>query len=599
MDKIRINILLFFFSFSLISGYAQQNEPVSTTNVSQGNIFHHTIERGQTVYSIATMYGVTENDIYKLNPGSEVSIKAGEVLIIPQKVASSKTNIEPDDIYIYHTIQPKETLYSLTLKYNVPATSIVEANPGLSVETFTIGKIIRIPPVSIEHLPTTEIKTVTKDMEYKVKRKETMYSICRKFNISSTELVERNPHVKNGLKSGMVLKIPVQAEETVITTLEKPKEREVNALLTAPKRIDRVNTIRVALLLPFMAYEPVRSENSLRFIEYYEGLLLAIDSLKNNGVSISLSVYDTESGTKRTKEILKEEELKKMNLIIGAVQNDQIKLVADFAEKNNIKYVIPFTSRNDDVLSNASVFQVNTPHSYLYAKAAQLCSKKFADANIILVNTNDPDNKTEYIKTLKAELDSRKLSYTECHWNQETFSADITAKLDNTRRNVVIPYSGSPDALNKIITPLRNIADATPAYRLTLYGYPEWQTYTRDFLDDFFALNTYIYSNFYADNLSPEVHNFYHKYRTWYSKTLINTFPKYGLLGFDTGMYFFSALNKYGANFEENLSKISYESLQTDFEFHRVNNWGGFINTHLFLVHYKNDFSITREDVEL
>lgn len=599
MDKIRINILLFLFSFSLISGYAQQDRPVSNTNVSQSNIFHHTIERGETVYSIATMYGVTESDIYKLNPGSEVSIKAGEVLIIPQKEASSKSDIQPDDIYIYHTIQPKETLYSLTLKYKVPATSIVEANPGLSVETFTIGKIIRIPPVSIEAQPTTEIKTVTKEMEYKVKRKETMYSICRKFNISSTELIERNPQIKNGLKSGMVIKIPVKAEETVVSTPETPQEREVNALLTTPKAIDRVNTIQVALLLPFMANDPVRSDNSLRFIEYYEGLLLAVDSLKNKGVSISLSVYDTESGTKRTKEILKNEELKKMNLIIGAVQNDQIKLVADFAEKNNIKYVIPFTSRNDDVLSNSAVFQVNTPHSYLYAKAAQLCNREFADANIILVNTHDPDNKTDYIKTLKTELDSRNRSYTECNWTQETFSADMLSKLDSTRRNVVIPYSGSPDALNKIITPLRNIAEATPAYRLTLYGYPEWQTYTRDFLDDFFALNTYIYSNFYADNLSPEVHEFYNKYKTWYSKTLINTFPKYGILGFDTGMYFFSALNKYGTNFEDNLSKIKYKSLQTNFDFHRVNNWGGFINTHLFLVHYKSDFSITREDVEL
>jgi hypothetical protein len=85
----------------------------------------------------------------------------------------------------------------------------------------------------------------------------------------------------------------------------------------------------------------------------------------------------------------------------------------------------------------------------------------------------------------------------------------------------------------------------------------------------------------------------------WYSKAIYNSFPKYGILGFDTGMYFLGALQKFGTNFEDNLSKINYNGIQTSFDFNRVNNWGGFINTHLFLVHYKTDFTINRNDVDL
>lgn len=599
MYKIRINILLLLFSFSLISAYSQRDSSAITTNAPYGNIFHHTIERGETVYAIATMYGVSEKDIYLLNPGSEESIKAGAILIIPQKDAASTSVEGTADTYTYHTIQPKETLYSLTLKYNLPATSIIEANPGLSVQTFTIGKTLRIPPTRIEDLPTMQTQTVTKEIEYRVQRKETMYSICRKFSVSSAELTKRNPQLKEGVKAGMVLKIPVRTEESVRQTADSPAEKEVNALLNAPKSIDRVNTINVAILLPFMANSFTPSSETLRFVEYYEGILLAIDSLKSQGASIHLSVFDTENGTKKIKEILKDKNLKEANLIIGALQNDQIALIADFAKKQDIKYVIPFTSRNDDVLSNPYIFQVNTPHSYLYAKAAQLCCSMFAGCHIVLVNTNDPKNKTDYIKTLKEEMKQRNLSFSECDWNQESFGEDITAKLDPNKRNVIIPYSGSIEALNKIRTPLRSIAETNPAYGLTLYGYPEWQTYTRECLDDFFALNTYFYSNFYADNLSSDVHNFYTKYKKWYSKTLINTFPKYGMLGFDTGMYFLTALRKYGTNFEENLAGNKYQSLQTNFDFHRVNNWGGFINTHLFLIHYRSDFTIIREDVNL
>lgn len=599
MTKVRIHILLFLLSFSLFSGYSQQNNTAINNNEPYGNIFHHTIERGQTVYSIATMYGVSEKDIYRLNPGSEQSIKAGEILIIPQKDAASPTATDKTDSYTYHTIQPKETLYSLTIKYNIPANRIIEANPGLSVATFTIGKIIRIPPTSIEDLPQTEIKSVTKEIEYKVERKETMYSICRKFNVSSTELIKRNPALKNGVKSGMILKIPVQAEETVVTTVRTPQEREVNAMLDATKTINKVNTVKVALLLPFQSESAAMTDEKLRFIEYYEGMLLAVDSLKNNGVSISLSVYDTESGTKKTKEILKNKELKEVNLIIGGVQNDQIGLIADFADKHNIKYVIPFTSRNDDVLSKATVFQVNTPHSYLYANAAQAACHTFSEYNIVFVNTNDSNSKLDYILTLKNELEQRNLSYKEYTWNAETFLEDLQPLFDPLKPNVIIPFSASKEALTKICTPLKSISETNPEYRLTLFGYPEWQTYTSEFIDYFFALNGYFYSNFYVDNLSTETHLFHNKYKTWYSKSLNNSYPKYGILGYDTGMYFFNAIHQYGSNFEDNLSRIHYSGLQTSFDFHRVNNWGGFINTQIFLVHYKNDYTITREEVRL
>lgn len=600
MNKISIYIVAVFLCLGGLSGYAQENkrQAVSINAAAPGNpIFYHTIERGQTVYAIATMYGVSVEDIYRLNPESKGGIRAGSTLKIPQRETALAPSEGKGGDYTYHTIQPKETLYSLSIKYTVPATDIIKANPGLSTSTFTIGKTIRIPATPLASLPTTQTKTVTKEIEYTVGKKETMYRICRKFKISSVELIKHNPELKKGVKAGMVLKIPVQAEETVTHTTATPEETVVNAMLSAPKDIHRVQMIKVALLLPFMTNEPTPSATTSRFIEYYEGMLLAVDSLRNMGSSIELSVFDTGNGTQKTKEILKQEALQNANLIIGAVQNDQIGLIADFAQKHNIKYVIPFTSKNDDVLSNASVFQVNTPHSYLYSKAAQAGCDLFSDYNIILLRTPDKDEKTEFIKALKVEMQQRDLSFKEITYEGPTFATDIEAVIDPEKRNVVVPSSGSLDVLNKIKSPLRMLAETKPEYGLTLFGYPEWQTYTRDCLEDFYALNTYIYSNFYADNLSPDVHNFYTKYKNWYSKSLINTYPKYGILGFDTGMFFFDAIRKYGSNFENNLDKIPYKSIQTGFDFHRVNNWGGFINTQLFIVHYKNDYTVTRNEI--
>lgn len=615
MNKFWICVAAFFLGMGInVHSQTDKNTSIRIVREQEDTQFSHTIERGQTVYAIATMYGVSPEEIYRLNPESRKGIKAGDVLRIPQQTKKATPNPEnATQNYTFHTIQKKETLYAVSMKYKVPATDIVKANPGLSTKTFTIGRTIRIPLFTEEvesKEPEMRQETVTQEEAYTIEKRETMYSLCRKFNISSYELIKRNPKLKKGVKAGMVIYVPVtRTEDVVVKEMEHDRalsESEVNALLEdTPRNIEQVNQIKVALLLPFK--DGQNSQATARFVEYYEGMLLAVDSLRNLGTSIDLSVFDTGTGLHKLNNILENPSLKETNLIIGAVQNDQIGRIAQFAEKNNIKYVIPFTSKNDDVLSNSRIFQVNTPHSYLYSKAAQAGCELFADKNIILVNINDREVKTDFLQAFKNELQDKHVTYKELTYKGESFSTDILPLLDKNRKNVILPTSSSLDALKQIKTPLRTLvevgvedkssADAPNIlYDISLFGYPEWQTYTRDALEDFYVLDTYIYSNFYADNLSDRIHHFYNQYKTWYSKTLINTFPKYGILGFDTGMFFFSAIQKYGTNFEKNLDKISYPSLQTGFDFHRVNNWGGFINTNIFMVHYKKDFTVTRHE---
>lgn len=596
MNKISAYIIVFLLAITCSTAHAQNNKTSAITSNEHGSdIFYHTIERGETVYAIATMYGVKVDDIYRLNPESRESIKVGFKLKIPQLELAVRNGVKETAGYSFHTIKSKETLFSVSRLYKIPADQIVEANPGLAAETFTIGKNIRIPLKPYEVLPVESTKTVTKDISYTIEKKETLYRICKKFNITSTELIKRNPSLKEGIKSGTVIYIPVKEEQKVLISQEVTDEKEVNALLSRRKEGKKLPVVKVSLLLPFMTEEVYPSSSTSRFIEYYEGVLLAVDSLRNQGCSIDLSVFDTGNGTDKINDILKKPEVKDADLLIGAVQNDQIHPIAEFAEKNKIRYVIPFTSKNDDVLSNAYIFQVNTPHSYLYSKAAQAGCELFKNYNIVLLNTNDsPDDKKDFIKALKTELKQNKISYKEYTYDPVTFATEVESKLSKDKPNVIIPMSASLEALNKIKAPLVTIAQSRSEYQLTLFGYPEWQTYTRDCLEEFYALNTYIYSNFYADNLNIDVKNFYQKYKTWYSKNLINTFPKYGMLGFDTGMYFFKAMCFYGSNFENNLKKTDHQSIQTGFNFERVNNWGGFINTNLFIVHYNKNFTITR-----
>ena len=203
----RFAYMVLYLCILCVTGAYAQNEREQVS--AQGEqLFQHTIEQGQTVYSIATMYGVSVDDIYRLNPGSKEQIKSGEILLIPQKQHSKENTTEKKDEdgqYTYHTIKPRETLYSVSVRYQIPATRIIEANPGLSTKTFLIGKTIRIPSLTeekVEKIPEKKVKTVKKgkEKEYTIKKRETMYSICRKFNVSSIELIKLNPSLKNGLK---------------------------------------------------------------------------------------------------------------------------------------------------------------------------------------------------------------------------------------------------------------------------------------------------------------------------------------------------------------------------------------------------------------
>ena len=171
--------------------FAQENQ----------SYFLHTIEKGQSLYSISSMYGVAQSDIVKLNPGSDEKIFVGHTLRIPRTAANTQTET-------FHTIVQGETLYRLTIKYKVSAKAICDANPGLSAENFRIGQVIRIPSARETEVVTTEsvaetnippiqgpVQSRCKEM-HKVKRKETVYSISREYGISESELITANPELK-------------------------------------------------------------------------------------------------------------------------------------------------------------------------------------------------------------------------------------------------------------------------------------------------------------------------------------------------------------------------------------------------------------------
>jgi LysM repeat protein len=483
--------------------------------------FLHTVERGQTAYSISRMYNVSLDTIYKLNPGSVDGIQAGSRLKIPQESGS----------YLYHTIQAKETLYSVSRMYQMKGEDILDVNPGLSIETFTIDRVIRIPTNRV----TTPMEGTNEDYNQTV----------------TNALLNASGKVKNDIKS-----------------------------------------VKTALLIPFGLKEgtsPLNAVNN-RMVEYYEGFLLALKDLKKQGISVDLQVYDIGSGVDVLPAILKKASMQDVNLIIGGLSDRQIKLIAAFSSEKGIPYVIPFTSKTDEPLNYYTVYQISTPQSYLYSKAAAAFYNKYKNDNIIFYTPETSKNKMDFVAIVQKDLTAKKIPYKVI---KEGHLLEIQNVLSSTQKNVFVPSDDTLETLLNLMSSLKSIPDTTPQREISLFGYPAWQIYTNQYSSDFFLLNVAFYSIFYANPISSKVKSFHNNFIHWYSREMINTFPKYGMLGYDTGMFFIQLLDKYGTTYDVNVNNLNYSNIQTDFYFERVNNWGGFINTNIYLIEFNSDLTIT------
>ena len=534
----------------------------------------HTIQKGQSLYSISNMYGTTVDAIIKLNPGSDQVIVEGKQLKVPR----------PDTVTeqgTFHTIQQGETLYGLSQKYKVTVKSILDANPGLNEKNFRFGQVVNIPQgksVALEE-PNKQVQTTQPEEPktpqgiqgpvqsrcremHKVARKETVYSIARMYSITEQELIDANPEIKDvkKLKKGKLLCIPY-AKALQVTKPQEEKQPTDAELFSQNKVADqKINVIKAAVVLPLVPGEQGKAESS-RMIEYYQGFLLAVDSLKRTGTSIDLYTYDSGNTVASIEAVLAKPEMKQMNIIFGPLYTDQIKPMADFANKHHVRLVIPFTSRDNTVYRNPDIYQINTPQSYLYSEVYEHFVRQFASSN------------------------------------------EMQAALQKDKSNVFVPTSGSNTVLIKTLPQLSSmVSDSLYKEKINaevhLFGYPEWQTYTKDHLSAFFDLDTYFYASFYTNNLLAAPRSFNANFRKWYGKDMEERYPKYGMLGFDTGFFFLKGLALYGSGLENNLDKMKLTPIQTGFKFDRVNNWGGFINKKVFFVRFTPKFELIKLDFD-
>ncbi|PXX24248.1 LysM peptidoglycan-binding domain-containing protein [Arenibacter sp. ARW7G5Y1] len=318
----------------------------------------YTVQPKETRWSIANKYGITIDSLLVLNPKlSKITdyLSSGQELLLPKILGSS---IEDQDTQLYnsYTVPAKQTFYSLEKKFGLTANEIIALNPEIKERGgLKEGMVLRIPAKKIE---TGEVNIDNYNF-YEVKPKQTEFSLTRKFGVTYTELLELNPELKDGLKAGMVLKLP-KAQ----TGNFDVKNALILDKINLKDSINTLNRPKLVFLLPFRLDRLDLNDNAAtksaienrKDVKYslglYSGAMVALDSIAKLGISVDVKTYDTQLNLNRTKGILQKENLMGVSAIFGPLETQSLKEVALQASEYGVPVVAPLSDKSDLSLNN-------------------------------------------------------------------------------------------------------------------------------------------------------------------------------------------------------------------------------------------------------
>lgn len=635
-------LLVTFFVFIASSLMSQQDDSSvnirrSTDKVKiEGKYYYiHIVGQGETLYSISKAYNVSQIEIAMENPDIYLGLQVDQALKIPikdQEILSS----DEDENYIYHIVRRKETLFGLAKKYQISMQDIIAANPEVE-EGLKTNQVVLIPKTQIETLGDASPQESERFIYHEVKPREGFFAISKKYGVNEEIIKRFNPDlVKDGIKLGTVLKIPRNPVDTSYTsdsyfTQSHTEIEKIDAEHISPSVVcdtfvynrwrDKFN---IALLMPFTqnvsdfnsderdedsngneAIEYQHDESTkitpqtANFLDFYQGALLAIDSLKKLGLSINLNVFNTEKDAKKAQELTMEPGVRDAHLIIGPAYQECLKPVANFALEERIPLVSPLSPNNFLLERNPYLFQVNP--SFLsqleeFSQMIDLCSGQ----NFILIHEGDSTN-ISMIDNFKEMLGQRisgcsmpeLIHFKEVIYKAGSAATEVQEQISHSlvfdRENFLIVPSNNEAFVSDLLGNLHTLLTIYK-YPIKVYGFPRWQKFRNIQVDYYYQLQLQLFTPFYVDYNSSRVKSFIATYRD-----LFRSEPsQYSFQGFDVVFYFLSAMKNYGIDFQYCLPNHNNKLLQSNYHFHKVNSLSGYENRSIYLIQYTKDFDIIK-----
>jgi LysM repeat protein len=616
---------------------------------AQNNYQSHIVEKGETVSSISEKYNVSEETIYQLNPDVKHVIKTGVILILPIngkevtvsikkhrvkkretiKSIASKHYISEDllkkynkdlyarevkkgeriDIPIFestntitdgvsavndtittYTVLPKETKYGIARKFGITITELELLNPMMG-ESLAIGEEIRVPKKMIS----TDATLVEDEDEYEfyeVLPKEGFFRLKVKFGLTQEEIITLNPYAFEGLKEGMILKIP-----KINNMLDGQKVEAINLgdyIINTSKK-------KLAVMLPFkldridldslnVNTNLLKSDGTLRAaIDFYSGVLMAAEFAKDKGISTEITIYDTEGKVSKVAQIISLNNFNEIDAVIGPLLSKNIEKAASSLQSENIPVFSPLSKVKLKEYPN--LYQTIPSNELMETAMLDFIIKRLDSINVIVITGKEW---TQRKGTIMAAIPTAKTIVPE--QGNYLYIEDIQMQLDTVKENWVILDSDNPILVSNVVGLLNGFPEIivdeddveVGKNKIRLFAVNKSRAFDYNDVSNMHLANlnfTYPSSNkhYEYDLMIPFLVTYKNKY---------GVMPNhYAIRGFDVTYDVLLRLANAETLEEASISDIKTEYVENKFQYFNAPN-SGYKNQAFYIMKYNNELKL-------
>ena len=595
IKNLTYRFLSFFLVVFFVTNLIAQEKP-------NAKFTYHTVSKGETSYGIAKKYQIDLNEFFIYNPSASNGLSKGDTLKIPIKTFVNQTiDNEIDSSIKIHKVMPGETLWSIAKIYGIRLPTIKAYNK-LSTNELSESQLLLIPNIQsdtsnmvqplFKHVDHPMLKKCDTLIIHKVKKKETLYSISKKYTVGLDQIIKNNPILNEfGLKKDQELKIILRIKDCI----EDSVENQNDSLDLFLGSIYDQKTLRISLVLPFFTNKSDSiivncpentnctidkiSENSFQI---YNGVKIALRDLKELGYNLELNVFDSKYNTNTIKEIFQDTLFKSSNLIIGPLYSKNIKMMRVFSKNSHIPMISPYNIPSQALFNYPDLFKIQPSRSTQSKEMAIYIKNSKDDYNILLLSDvednkskvygnifSDAFNDTIYlIKDSLKKLDSilPTLLKRGDDWSH------LLDKLSKKKSNLIIIISNQVPFITYAFNKIIEFSNSQEHYKsdFEIFGFED--IYRIKTIDVIYKnkFNLHFVSKGIPDFKSNRIAEFKDKYRDF----LFAEPTKYSYLGYDIVKSIFMKIYPYKLN-----SESYYQGLLNDVFYNRIDLGSGSENS--------------------
>ncbi len=611
------------------TGEAKKEVAETKTTTSSGKEVIHEVQPKETFYSIEKKYGISDEALKAANPFLEkTGVQIGQKLVIPAKGSAPKTAAKTvkekgAEKYVYHDVQPKETKFGIAKQYNMTVAELEKRNPDI-VANLPVGYRLTIKGTApkTDHVPAETAKAVeTKKpaetakkavsyMDYQVKPKETFYSLGRVFHLSQEELLALNPSLSEGVKEGMVLKVPagyiapapiIAAQVPDKTTdsskpventgggikiIDKVKSEENDSEVVALTKKKTNERKKVVLLLPFNLAKVqsdtagtanrIKNDKFLNMtLDFYSGAMMAIDSAKTLKLPIDVAIYDSQE-TKTTSNVSSLiSKLQDADAVIGPFYQNNAEATANTLRLYNVPVISPLSKDSANPIENlyqsipASDVIRNSVFDYMRSK----------NGNIVAVVDKKKESIINYIKQ-----NQRGVAFASLTETGGLDVASLKSLLIPNRMNYVVMETGNTAMVKATI---KAMIDSQKTCQVQLVILEPNSTLDTDEINfDNLVKLKLMYPSVTRESDDQSVLIYEKQYRL---KNKANP-TTYATRGFDVTFDTMMRLVQ-GKTFQETADMMTTQQVDNKFQYYRKED-GGHANKGVYILYYDSDLTL-------